>query len=184
MQNMQSHSGEVPPPPAPPPLLVGERERGGDADQSSQRNGQNKQRNFKFTHEPEENGQITFLDTLTTRRDDGTIKLLVYRKATHTDQYLSFQSHHPLRHKLAVIRTLLERSSSIIMEGEDRRKEEEHIRTALHTCGYTDWAINRVKDQVNSKKATRKDNNNKAQNKSQGMVVAHMSKNTTRFCQT
>ena len=54
--------------------------------------------------------------------------------------------------------------------GEDRRKEEEHIRTALHTCGYPDWAINRVKDQMNSKKATRKDknnnnNNNNAQNK-------------------
>ena len=64
-----------------------------------------------------------------------------------TDQYLSFQSHHPLRHKLAVMRTLLDGSNSIITERKDRRKEEEHIRTALHTCGYPDCAINRVKDQ-------------------------------------
>ena len=74
-----------------------------------------------------------------------------------------------------MIRTLLDRSNSIITEEakEDRRIEEEHIRTALHTCGYQDWAINRVKDQMNRKKATRKDNNNnnKAQNKSRGMVV-------------
>ena len=82
-------------------------------------NGIDKTNSIKFTHEPENNGQIPFLDTLITRREDGSIKLLVYRKATHTDQYLSFQSHHPLQHKLAVIRTLLERSDSIVMEEED-----------------------------------------------------------------
>ena len=69
-------------------------------------NGIDKTNSIKFTHEPDKNGQIPFLDTLITRREDGSIKLLVYRKATHTDQYLSFQSHHPLQHKLAVIRTL------------------------------------------------------------------------------
>ena len=40
---------------------------------------------------------------------------------------------HPLQHKLAVIRTLLERSDSIVTDEEDRKQEEEHIRTALHT---------------------------------------------------
>ena len=75
----------------------------------------------------------------------------------NTDQYLSFQSHHPLQHKLAVIRTLLERSDSIVTEEEDRKQEEEHIRTALHTCGYPDWAIKKVKEQINRKKAIRKD---------------------------
>ena len=69
-------------------------------------NGIDKTNCIKFTHKPDKNGQIPFLDTLITRREDGPIKLLVYRKATHTDQYLSFQSHHPLQHKLAVIRTL------------------------------------------------------------------------------
>ena len=43
-------------------------------------------------HEPEKNGQIPFLDTLITRREDGSIKLLIYGKATHKDQYLLFQS--------------------------------------------------------------------------------------------
>ena len=113
-------------------------------------NGIDKTNCIKFTHKPEKNGQIPFLDTLITRREDGPIKLLVYRKATHTDQYLSFQSHHPLQHKLAVIRTLLERSDSIVTEEEDRKQEEEHIRTALHTCGYPDWAIKKVKRNMNT----------------------------------
>ena len=107
-------------------------------------NGIDETNSIKFTHEPEKNGQIPFLDTLITRREDGSIKLLVYRKATHTD--LLFQSHHPLQHKLAVIRTLLERNDSIVTEEEDRKQEEEHVRAALHTCFcYPDWAIKMVK---------------------------------------
>ena len=42
-----------------------------------------KTNSIKFTHEPEKNGQIPFLDTLITRRENGSIKLLVYRKAKH-----------------------------------------------------------------------------------------------------
>ena len=120
-------------------------------------NGIDKTNSITFTYEPERNGQIPFLDTLITRREDGSIKLLVYRKATQTDQYLSFQSHHLLQHKLAVIRTLLERSDSFVTEEEDRKQEEEHIRTALHTCSYPDWAIKKVKEQINRKKSIRKD---------------------------
>ena len=36
--------------------------------------------NIKFTHEEEGDGAIPFLDTLITRKPEGTIKLLVYRK--------------------------------------------------------------------------------------------------------
>ena len=65
----------------------------------------------------------------------------------------------------AVIRTLLERSDSIVTEEEDRKQEEEHIRTALRTCGYLDWAIKKVKEQMNRKKLLEKINQRKIRHK-------------------
>ena len=39
--------------------------------------------NIKFTYEEEEDKQIPFLDTVLVRREDGSVKLLVYRKKSH-----------------------------------------------------------------------------------------------------
>ena len=67
---------------------------------------------IKFTFEKESEGKLPFLDTLIVRKEDGSLKLLVHRKPTHTDQYLNYESHHPLHQKLGVIRTLIERITS------------------------------------------------------------------------
>ena len=53
----------------------------------------------KFTFEQESEGSLPFLDALIVRKKDGTIKLQVYRKPTDTDQYLNYQSHHPVHQK-------------------------------------------------------------------------------------
>jgi len=79
------------------------------------------------------------------RKEDGNIKLLMYRKKTHTDQYLNFMSHRPLQQKLGVIRTLLNRSENVVTEEEDRRQEEEHITSALKKCSYPAWSIRKAK---------------------------------------
>ena len=48
---------------------------------------------IKFTMEEKKDNSLPFLDTLLTRRDNGTIDITVYRKPTHTDRHLDFRSH-------------------------------------------------------------------------------------------
>ncbi|XP_072035701.1 uncharacterized protein [Amphiura filiformis] len=126
--------------------------------------------NIKFTFEEEDQGKIPFLDTLIVRKEDGSLKLLVYRKKTHTDQYLNFQSQHPLHQKLGVIRTLMDRMDNIVTEEEDRKDEEIKIRTALTECGYPKWSLDRVKQQMKDKKPKAKEKK-KDDTPSKGMVV-------------
>ena len=126
--------------------------------------------NIQFTHEEEKQGTIAFLDMTLQRREDGTIKTKVYRKPTHTDQYLLWSSEHPTSHKLAVVRTLYDRTK-IISDPQDREEEEKHIEQALRACQYPAWAIRKGKreGQRNRKKETKKRKDKKVENK--GMVV-------------
>ena len=115
---------------------------------------------IKFTYEVEADGKLPMLDAMVTRQSCGKLRLSIYRKKTHTDQYLSFKSHHPLHHKLGVVRTLLDRSDTIITHEADKQKEEEHIKGALKLCGYPGWTIKQVKQQKShkaEKKASRPD---------------------------
>ena len=52
--------------------------------------------NIQFTIEQEQDGHIAFLDVEISRKQDGTLACIVYRKPTHTDRYLNNRSfHHP-----------------------------------------------------------------------------------------
>ena len=69
--------------------------------------------NITFTFEEEKLGPITMLDIQLTRKKDGRMKVKVYRKKTHTNQYLSFSSHHPwtVYDKLGVVQTILDQNA-------------------------------------------------------------------------
>ena len=97
--------------------------------------------NIKFTQENLTSNSLPFLDCLVTINDDGSLSTSVYRKPTHTDQYLQFDSHHPLIHKLGVIRTLEHRANVVISETAEREKEKAHIKSSLRKCGYPEWAF-------------------------------------------
>ena len=124
---------------------------------------------IKFTNEEEDQGKIAFLDTLIVRKEDGSVKLLVYRKKTHTDQYLNFKSQHPLHHKLGVIRTLMDRMENVVTEEADKQEEEQKIRSALAECCYPKWTFDRVKQQRDKTKPTKTKKTNATP--SRGMVV-------------
>ena len=129
--------------------------------------------NIKFTFEEESDGEIAFLDTKLIRKTDGSIKLDIYRKPTHTNQYLQFSSHHPLHQKLGVIRTLYDRKDSIVTEEADKTKEEGIIKQALTTCGYPPWALDRVTHarEISKQNATSKKPSSANQDNNKGLVV-------------
>ena len=97
--------------------------------------------NIKFTQEMCKDGKLAFLDSLICINSDRTLDSSVYRKPTHTDHYLQFGSHHPLIHKLGVIRTLNYRADTIISDKDNVTQEKNHIKTPLKTCGYPNWAF-------------------------------------------
>ena len=89
-----------------------------------------------FTVEVEREGSLPFLDTLLQRRDDGSLDVTVYRKPTHTDRYLDFQSHHPSHVKRGLVRCLYDRARSITTRQENLKKEECHLAEVLKQNGY------------------------------------------------
>ena len=100
---------------------------------------------------------LAFLDTLSVTIDDGTIHTRVFRKATHTDQYLNFDSNHPLEHKRSVVRTLTHSVRSIVSDLGERNEELDHVRTALGYNGYPVWMLAETREEV--KENTREKDN-------------------------
>ena len=74
-------------------------------------------------------------------RQPGTKKTNVYRKTTHTDKYLQFNSHHPSQHKPSVARTLLDRAKNVPAAETGRLSQVQHVVDALKINGYRDQFI-------------------------------------------
>ena len=86
---------------------------------------------IKFTKEEEnENQQLPVLDVLMTR-EGNKVTTNVYRKPTHTDHYLQWDSHHPVAHKLSVVRTLYHRVGTHIKDEKLKKVEIEKIKSDL-----------------------------------------------------
>ena len=54
---------------------------------------------IQFTVEPTQQRSLPFMDTLVTIKPDNTFSTTVYRKPTHTDQYLHWDSNHHITAK-------------------------------------------------------------------------------------
>ncbi|XP_071941170.1 uncharacterized protein [Antedon mediterranea] len=91
-------------------------------------------------------------DMLITLNDNGTVTTSVYRKPTHTDQYLHSNSHHPLEHKLGLINTLVDRAEKVVRDMDLRKVEMDNIKKALHNCQYPEWSFQRVMENRKRKK--------------------------------
>ena len=99
--------------------------------------------NISFTIETECNGKISFLDTLVSRRN-GVIVVDVYRKPTHTDRYLDFNSHHDRQHKVSTASTLLHRALNLPNSSVGKKRELNHVYAALESNGYPSRLIKNI----------------------------------------
>jgi predicted GIY-YIG superfamily endonuclease len=84
----------------------------------------------QFTHETEKDGTIPFLDILIKRTGNGKFEYNIYRKPTHTDKYLDWDSIHPSAHKTTVVNTLVQRALKICSE-KNLQNELAHIKNVL-----------------------------------------------------
>ncbi|XP_072019689.1 uncharacterized protein [Amphiura filiformis] len=92
--------------------------------------------------EIEEAGGIPFLD-VKVQRSDTSLSFAIYRKPTHTDQYLHFTSSHHMSAKNSVVNTLVHRALTLCDE-EHQKDELKHIEKALNKNGYPSNLIHKA----------------------------------------
>ena len=83
----------------------------------------------------------------------------VYRKPTHTAQYLHWDSNHFITAKHSVYNTLAHRTKVVLSNQKALHKTLDHIKRALQACKYPPWALYQLQH-----KFTRKHNNNQGFN--------------------
>ena len=96
-------------------------------------------------------GSIPFLYALVLRKEDGSMKVQIYHMTTHTDQYLNFESHHQLQHKIRLIRALYNRSGNIVTDPSNASDEIAHLNKALAKCGYPSWMFKKVRHRLDQR---------------------------------
>ena len=114
---------------------------------------------------------LAMISRLIQRNSDNTISVRVYRKPTHTDQYLKSTSYHLARAKKSVITSLFARAKrSVITSLFDRdiisnlcnqEQEENHLTAVLQANGYPKKFFN------NTVRARQSANSNNTENQEQ-----------------
>ena len=114
---------------------------------------------IQFTcEEQREDASIPFLDILVMPNEDGSLSSTAYRKPTHTDLNLQWDSHHTLPSKYSMIGTLHHRAKTICSNPQLLKQEKDHLYRALTKCKYPAWVLNRIR--IKSRSQTQKKNSN------------------------
>ena len=74
---------------------------------------------------------MPFLDTLVTPQSDGSLATTVYRKPTHTNQYVQWDSHHAIANEYSIISSLLHRAKNLCSNQQLLDEEHSQIQKAL-----------------------------------------------------
>lgn len=117
------------------------------------------QNSIKFTFEKESERRLPFLDILISRKEDGNIVFSIYRKPTHTDRYITMDSHHSGEHKQSAFHSMVHRLLNIPMEEDDFKKEKQYIYNVANINGFDKQFINKIinkqKNKINLSQITK-----------------------------
>ena len=123
-------------------------------------------------------GSVPFLDTIVMPQPGNSLFTSVYRKPTHTDLYLNWNSHHHLSAKFSVINTLKHRAKTVCSNNQLLKEEEDHLNRALRRCKYPEWALSRAnieqKKKISTNQGTSSNNNRTGSNNKPYIVVSHI----------
>ena len=98
---------------------------------------------------------LPFLDTLT-KPNPNSIESTVYRKPTHRDRDLDYNSNHPISAKLSVIHTLIHRAKQICFTPEFLAKEMDHLYKVIQDNHYPTQFFQQGKSHQKAKPIHRK----------------------------
>ena len=98
----------------------------------------------RFTMETQNNSKIAFLDTLVCIEPDGRLTTSVYRKPTHTDQYLAYDSHHPQSVKRGIVKCLYDRAKRLVNKPSVISEEKKHLSSVLVSNSYPSSFVQKI----------------------------------------
>lgn len=110
-----------------------------------------KYKTVKFTHEEEVDGKLNFLD-LTVIRCNNKFEFDIFRKPTNTGRYITFDSYHPFKHKIAAFHSMIFRAINTPLTEDRLANEMVRIKQIASINGYTEQLINEL---VNAHKRKR-----------------------------
>ena len=89
---------------------------------------------IQFTIKREQDNSLPFLDVLVTKEGNHTTTS-IYKKKTHTDQYLHYESYHHPRIKSGIMSCLRTRAERLCQE-DNVTKEKKHLCNLFVASGY------------------------------------------------
>jgi hypothetical protein len=98
---------------------------------------------IQWTYEIEKEGRLNMLDISIIHAPYGSLSFEVYRKPTHTGQYITHDSNAPRSSLLSTVRALTCRADKIPSTPQARAAEHTRVRIELATNGYTMDTYNR-----------------------------------------
>ena len=105
----------------------------------------------QFTCESATKNTLPFLDCLIKRDNEGRLQTKVYRKKTHTGQYMHSTSNQPEHVKIGTTKTLVRRAKIVSSTEESLTDELDYIKKKMRLNGYPEKLITKTKNKEQPK---------------------------------